>query len=196
MADHTPTGPLETGRPHGLFASTKRPIRVFLSLAKYGSLFCVALLAAMAFGFFTNAGFFSATCCLLVIWAAAAICCATSRHTLPEHISSSGRGSFAPVEVPAEEGLGGGTDNFHSKGNRRERAARRGFAGYGKAAGRHLASKLSSRRAPAAVAHSPTTIRQGRRTIGNAADAAKPTSCSRCAGRPMPSSRATSPARR
>ena len=36
-------------------------MRGFLALAKYGSLFCAALLVAMAFGFFTSAGFFSAT---------------------------------------------------------------------------------------------------------------------------------------
>jgi hypothetical protein len=36
-------------------------------LAKYGTLFCVATLIAMAFGFFTTAGFVSATILFLLI---------------------------------------------------------------------------------------------------------------------------------
>lgn len=58
MADHSPSGPVETGAAMD-YAEHDRTYHGFLALAKYGSLFCVALLIAMAFGFFTSAGFFS-----------------------------------------------------------------------------------------------------------------------------------------
>ena len=60
MADHTPTGPVEMGAEMD-YAEHDKTYQRFLTLAKYVSLVCVALLAAMAFGFFTDAGFFSAT---------------------------------------------------------------------------------------------------------------------------------------
>ena len=66
MADHSPTGPVETGAPMD-YAEHDQTYSLFLALAKYGTLFCVALLAAMAFGFFTSAGFFSATILLVLI---------------------------------------------------------------------------------------------------------------------------------
>lgn len=66
MADHSPTGPLETGAEMD-YPEHQRTYAGFLALAKFGSLFCAALLAAMAFGFFTSAGFFSATLLLIVI---------------------------------------------------------------------------------------------------------------------------------
>jgi hypothetical protein len=40
---------------------------LFVSLAKWGAIVCIALLAAMAFGFYTSAGFISATILFLGI---------------------------------------------------------------------------------------------------------------------------------
>lgn len=68
MADHTPAGPVEVGADMD-YSEHDKTYQRFIMLAKYGSLFCVALLIAMAFGFFTNAGFFSATVLLIVICA-------------------------------------------------------------------------------------------------------------------------------
>ncbi len=58
MAEHH-TGPLETGAPMD-YAEHEKTYNFFLTATKYGTLFCVALLIAMAAGFFTSAGFFSA----------------------------------------------------------------------------------------------------------------------------------------
>ena len=60
MADHSPTGPVETGAQMD-YPEHEKTYKTFISLAIYTSLVCLALLAAMAFGFFTNAGFFSAS---------------------------------------------------------------------------------------------------------------------------------------
>ncbi len=68
MADNSPTGPLETGAQMD-YPEHQKTYAGFLALAKYGSLFCGALLIAMAFGFFTSAGFFSATVLLIAICA-------------------------------------------------------------------------------------------------------------------------------
>ena len=68
MADHSPTGPVETGAQMD-YPEHEKTYAGFITLAKYGSLFCVALLAAMAFGFFTSAGFFSSTILLVLICA-------------------------------------------------------------------------------------------------------------------------------
>ena len=70
MADHTPTGPVELGAKMD-YAEHDRTYAGFLALAKYGSLFCGALLIAMAFGFFAG-GFFSATILFILIMAAGA----------------------------------------------------------------------------------------------------------------------------
>ncbi|ESW66886.1 aa3-type cytochrome c oxidase subunit IV [Mesorhizobium sp. M0761] len=67
MADHTPTGPVELGAKMD-YAEHDRTYHGFLALAKYGSLFCGALLLAMAFGFFAG-GFFSATILFVLILA-------------------------------------------------------------------------------------------------------------------------------
>ncbi|ESY16342.1 aa3-type cytochrome c oxidase subunit IV [Mesorhizobium sp. LNJC394B00] len=67
MADHTPTGPVELGAKMD-YAEHDRTYHGFLTLAKYGSLFCGALLLAMAFGFFAG-GFFSATILFVLILA-------------------------------------------------------------------------------------------------------------------------------
>lgn len=66
MADHTPAGPVELGADMD-YAEHEKTYSLFISLAKYCSLTIVALLAAMAFGFFTPAGFISATILFVVI---------------------------------------------------------------------------------------------------------------------------------
>lgn len=69
MADHSPTGPVETGAQMN-YAEHEKTYSMFVGLAKYGSLFCAALLIAMAFGFFTSgAGFFSSAILFLLICA-------------------------------------------------------------------------------------------------------------------------------
>jgi hypothetical protein len=68
MADHTPSGPVEMGASMD-YAEHDKTYNLFLGMAKWGTLFCVALLAAMAFGFFTPAGFFSATVLFILILA-------------------------------------------------------------------------------------------------------------------------------
>lgn len=68
MADHSPTGPVETGAQMD-YREHERTYSGFLMLAKYGTLVCIAILIAMAFGFFTTAGFFSATVLFIVICA-------------------------------------------------------------------------------------------------------------------------------
>jgi hypothetical protein len=68
MADHSPTGPVETGAQMD-YPEHEKTYSMFIALSKYGALFCAALLIAMAFGFFTNAGFFSATILLILVYA-------------------------------------------------------------------------------------------------------------------------------
>lgn len=58
MADHSLGGPVEVGAQMD-YAEHEKTYNMFLALAKYGTLVCVALLAAMAFGFFTSAGLIS-----------------------------------------------------------------------------------------------------------------------------------------
>jgi hypothetical protein len=70
MADHSPTGPVELGAKMD-YAEHDRTYAGFLALAKYGSLFCGALLIAMAFGFFAG-GFSSALILFALIMAAGA----------------------------------------------------------------------------------------------------------------------------
>ena len=67
MADHTPAGPVELGAQMD-YAEHDRTYKAFLGLAKYGSLFCAAILIAMAFGFFVG-GFFSATILFILVMA-------------------------------------------------------------------------------------------------------------------------------
>ncbi len=68
MADHTPAGPVELGADMD-YAEHDRTYHAFLGLAKYGALSCAAILIAMAFGFFTAAGFFSSLILFIVICA-------------------------------------------------------------------------------------------------------------------------------
>jgi hypothetical protein len=66
MADKMPAGPVETGAAMD-YEEHDRTFALFVAFAKYGSLVCASLLIAMAFGFFTSAGFFSATILFVLI---------------------------------------------------------------------------------------------------------------------------------
>lgn len=66
MAEHTPSGPLEIGANMD-YAEHEKTYGGFLALAKYGTLHVAALLVAMAFGFFTDAGFISAAILFVLI---------------------------------------------------------------------------------------------------------------------------------
>lgn len=68
MADNTPTGPVEMGAKMD-YAEHEKTYSVFLTLAKYGTLVCAALLVAMAFGFFAGGGFISSTILFVLITA-------------------------------------------------------------------------------------------------------------------------------
>lgn len=67
MADNSPSGPVETGAAMD-YAEHERTYNGFLALAKYGTLFCVTLMIAMAFGFFVSAGFISAAILFVLIF--------------------------------------------------------------------------------------------------------------------------------
>jgi hypothetical protein len=69
MAEHHDTAPAELGAPMD-YQEHENTYNLFLALSKWGVIFCVALLAAMAFGFFAG-GFFSAFILFIVICAAA-----------------------------------------------------------------------------------------------------------------------------
>ena len=66
MADHSPTGPVETGAAMD-YREHEKTYSMFLAMAKYGTLHTIALMIAMAFGFFTSAGFFSALILFVLI---------------------------------------------------------------------------------------------------------------------------------
>ncbi len=68
MADNSPTGPVEMGAEMD-YAEHEKTYAMFLSLAKYGSLACAAILISMAFGFFTSAGFISSLILFVIICA-------------------------------------------------------------------------------------------------------------------------------
>jgi hypothetical protein len=82
MAEHTPTGPVETGAEMD-YAEHEKTYSLFISLAKYSSLLVAALLISMAFAFFTNAGFFSGTVLFILI----CIVGAFLLRDVPTHIS-------------------------------------------------------------------------------------------------------------
>ena len=65
MAEHH-SGPVEMGAPMD-YPEHEKTYNFFIGAAKYGTLFCVALLIAMAAGFFTSAGFFSSLLLLILI---------------------------------------------------------------------------------------------------------------------------------
>lgn len=69
MADHTPTGPVQTGAQMD-YPEHEKTYSMFIALSKYGTVFCVSLMIAMAFGFFvSSAGFFSALILLVLLCA-------------------------------------------------------------------------------------------------------------------------------
>jgi len=71
MADHASDGPVELGAKMD-YAEHAKTYSVFLALTKYGTLATAALLIAMAFGFFTSAGFISATILFILLVAVGA----------------------------------------------------------------------------------------------------------------------------
>lgn len=71
MADHASDGPVELGAKMD-YAEHEKTYSVFLALTKYGTLATAALLIAMAFGFFTSAGFISATILFILLVAVGA----------------------------------------------------------------------------------------------------------------------------
>jgi Bacterial aa3 type cytochrome c oxidase subunit IV len=66
MASHNEDHTVELGAAMD-YAEHTSTYSLFVSLAKWGAIVCIALLAAMAFGFYTSAGFFSATVLFLGI---------------------------------------------------------------------------------------------------------------------------------
>ena len=66
MADDVPSGPVEMGAEMD-YREHEKTYSMFLALTKYGTLTTVGLLIAMAFGFFTSAGFFSAAILFVLI---------------------------------------------------------------------------------------------------------------------------------
>ncbi|WP_173932789.1 aa3-type cytochrome c oxidase subunit IV [Chelativorans sp. Marseille-P2723] len=68
MADDISVGPAETGAEMD-YAEHERTYKLFLTIIKYSSLVVSAILIAMAFGFFTSAGFISSTILFLIICA-------------------------------------------------------------------------------------------------------------------------------
>ncbi|GMB81803.1 aa3-type cytochrome c oxidase subunit IV [Shinella zoogloeoides] len=65
MAEHH-NGPVELGAPMD-YPEHEKTYNLFVNASKYGTMFCVTLLIAMAAGFFTSAGFFSALVLLIVL---------------------------------------------------------------------------------------------------------------------------------
>ena len=65
MAEHH-NGPVELGASMD-YPEHEKTYDFFIAASKYGTLFCVALLVAMAAGFFTSAGFFSSLLLLILI---------------------------------------------------------------------------------------------------------------------------------
>lgn len=71
MAHDAHAGPVETGAAMD-YIEHEKTYHLFVGLAKYGALGCVALCAAMAFSFFTVAGWFSGIILFALIFAAGA----------------------------------------------------------------------------------------------------------------------------
>lgn len=67
MADNTPTSPVELGGEMD-YPEHEKTYSLFLNITKYVTLVTVAVLIAMAFGFFVSgAGFFSSTILFILI---------------------------------------------------------------------------------------------------------------------------------
>lgn len=62
------TGPVETGAEMD-YAEHEKTYNMFLTLAKFGTLVCIAILIGMAVGFFTTAGVITATLITIIILA-------------------------------------------------------------------------------------------------------------------------------
>ncbi len=71
MAEHPSSGPLEMGAEMD-YPEHRRTYDRFLTITKYGTLMVVGLLVAMAFAFYTSAGFFSGVILWLLIVAVGA----------------------------------------------------------------------------------------------------------------------------
>lgn len=71
MADHPPSGPVELGAEMD-YSEHEKTYGRFLAMTKYGTLAVVAVLIAMAFGFFTDAGFISSVILWLLVIAVGA----------------------------------------------------------------------------------------------------------------------------
>lgn len=69
MADHSSNGPVELGADMD-YAEHERTYIGFLALTKYGTMALIALMIAMAFGFFGGGGFISATILFVIVTAA------------------------------------------------------------------------------------------------------------------------------
>jgi Bacterial aa3 type cytochrome c oxidase subunit IV len=65
MAEHHDTAPAELGAPMD-YNEHEKTYDLFIALSKWGAVVCIALVAAMAFGFFAG-GFFSATILFILI---------------------------------------------------------------------------------------------------------------------------------
>lgn len=77
MADHSPTGPVELGAKMD-YSEHEKTYSMFLTLTKYGAIFCAALVIAMAFFFFATSGgalnlIFSTVLMVIIIIVAAVI---------------------------------------------------------------------------------------------------------------------------
>jgi Bacterial aa3 type cytochrome c oxidase subunit IV len=66
MAEQHPSGPAETGAEMD-YPEHERTFNMFLALSKWGVILCVALLIAMAFGFFAGGGLFGGIVVFVVL---------------------------------------------------------------------------------------------------------------------------------
>lgn len=66
MADNHPTGPAETGAEMD-YAEHERTFSMFLTMSKWLIALCVALLVAMAFGFFAGGGLFGGIVVFIIL---------------------------------------------------------------------------------------------------------------------------------
>ncbi len=71
MSEHH-TGPVETGAPMD-YREHERTYQGFLSVAKFGTVACVALLVAMAAGFFTAGGWVGGVLTFIILFLASII---------------------------------------------------------------------------------------------------------------------------
>lgn len=68
MSEHH-TGPVETGAPMD-YAEHDKTYKGFLNLAKYGTAACVALMVALAAGFYTAGGWFGGLVTFFILFVA------------------------------------------------------------------------------------------------------------------------------